>query len=121
VPIADSTTHAESGSIFVGVKYAKYITNWMTFLKDYFILKVPVIIFNDNNAAISIMSTYSNNSKSKHFNISLFYVRDLVDKGVITILYVKSMYNRADMMTKPLHYPILYGFTKKLFLIEEFV
>ena len=61
----------------------------------------------------------SRSSKSKHFNISLFYVRDLVDRGLITIIYVKTILNRSDMMTKPLAYPVLYKFTSKLFLIED--
>ena len=116
VPVADSTAHSESGAIFQGAKYGKYIDNWLNFIKDWIVLKTPIIILNDNKSAIQIMSSYTNSGRSKHFDVQLFYVRNLVEYKFIEILYVKSIDNKADMLTKPLPYPLLKIFTSALFL-----
>ena len=63
VPVATSTSHSEGGSIFTGVKYAKYVNNWCKFLNEWIVLHKPIIVvLNDNTSAIQILSNYTNNS-----------------------------------------------------------
>jgi hypothetical protein len=47
---------------------------------------------------------YSNiyNGKSRHISIRHGYIRELIINGVITIVYVKSVNNLADPLTKGL-------------------
>jgi len=43
------------------------------------------------------------NPRTKHMDIRLHYVRELVKENKITLKYVKSQYNLADRFTKYLN------------------
>jgi hypothetical protein len=47
---------------------------------------------------------YSNvyNGKSRHISLRHDYIRELISSGIITIIYVKSVNNLADPLTKGL-------------------
>ena len=59
-----------------------------------------ISLYCDSEATIS--RAYSNiyNGKSKHISIRHGYIRELITNGVITIIYVKSVNNLADPLTK---------------------
>ena len=97
--ILTSSCETESHSIFEACKMAVYARNW---IRQFTNCVDPVFVFNDNEAAISIMSTYSNSGRSRHFSIKLRYVIGLITKGLIKLGYVKSDDNAADILTHSL-------------------
>ena len=42
------------------------------------------------------------NDKSKHIEIKYHYIRDMVQRGVVKLLYVATKEYIADVLTKPL-------------------
>jgi len=61
-----------------------------------------ISLYCDSEATMS--QAYSNiyNGKSRHISIRHGYIRELITNGVITIVYVKSVNNLADPLTKGL-------------------
>ena len=97
--VLTSSCETESHAIFEASKIAVYTRNWCRQLTK---IPDPCFIFNDNEAAIRIMSTYTNQGRSKHFSIKLRYVVGLVTDGLIRIVFVKSEDNVADILTHSL-------------------
>jgi hypothetical protein len=61
-----------------------------------------ISLYYDSEATMS--RAYSNiyNGKSRHISIQHGYIREFITNGVITIVYVKSINNLADLLTKGL-------------------
>ena len=60
------------------------------------------ILYVDNMATISFVKSPIENYRTKHIDIKLFFVRDLLYKNVFEVKYVRSKENLADVFTKPL-------------------
>jgi len=59
-------------------------------------------VFVDNQAAIAIFHNPVFHGKTKHFNIKLFFVREVQKDGVVDLIYCKTENQIADLFTKPL-------------------
>jgi hypothetical protein len=61
-----------------------------------------IFLYCDSKGTMS--RAYSNiyNGKSRHISIRHEYIRELITSRVITIVYVKSINNLADLLTKRL-------------------
>jgi hypothetical protein len=59
-------------------------------------------MFADNQGAIYLAKNPTNHSRTKHINIHYHYVRDLLREGKVTLSYVPTAENVADIMTKGL-------------------
>lgn len=59
-------------------------------------------VFVDNQAAIAISNNPVFHGKTKHFNIKLFFLRDVQKEGSVVLKYCKTDDNIADIFTKPL-------------------
>ncbi|KAH9782217.1 hypothetical protein KPL71_008805 [Citrus sinensis] len=56
----------------------------------------------DNQAAIAISQNLVFHGKTKHFNIKLFFLREVQKNGVVSLVYCKTEDQVADVFTKPL-------------------
>ena len=56
----------------------------------------------DNSAAIDVAKNPTNHAKSKHIMRRELHVRELVDRGIISVKHVKTSENTADMLSKHL-------------------
>lgn len=59
-------------------------------------------IFVDNQAAIAISNNPVFHGKTKHFNIKLYFLREVQQNGEVTLVYCKSEEQLADLFTKSL-------------------
>ena len=59
-------------------------------------------IFVDNQAAIAISYNPVFHGKNKHFNIKLFFLREVQKDGAVTLAYCKTEEQIADVFTKAL-------------------
>ncbi|XP_070021645.1 uncharacterized protein LOC142178095 [Nicotiana tabacum] len=59
-------------------------------------------VFVDNQAAIAISNNLVFHGKTKHFNIKLFYLRDLQKERSVRLKYCKSDPQLVDIFTKAL-------------------
>jgi len=66
------------------------------------LLRVPMPVGVDNNAAIAITSNSGYVSQVKNIDMKIFYARQLQDTNMIKVQYVKSSDNTADIFTKAL-------------------
>ena len=61
-------------------------------------------MFGDNVAANMIANTQASVRRVRHLDLAALYVRELTDTGRVTVNYVKTTANPADMLTKVLRH-----------------
>jgi hypothetical protein len=95
-----STAEAEYQAICAAVQEAVWL---VTLLSDLG-LKPPGIVplFSDNQAAIAISHNPVSHKYTKHIDIRAHFVRELVERKFVQVLYVESAKNVADIFTKAL-------------------
>lgn len=76
--------------------------------------EVPTSIYCDNQAAISLSHNFQFHTCLKHINIQHHFIQDEVTNGTISISYVPTDENPADILTKGLHRPKHAKFTQEL-------
>src|SRR3954468_23942021 len=97
--IALSTTEAE----YVAAADCSTQMLWMkSQLEDYQIYESNIPIFCDNTSAICLSNNSILHSKAKHIEIKHHFIRDYVQKGVISLNFVDTDHQWADIFTKPL-------------------
>src|SRR4051812_36118275 len=76
---------------------------WMrSLLENYQIYESNIPIFYDNTSAICLSRNPILHSKAKHIKIKHHFIRDYVQKGVISLNFVDTHHQWADIFTKPL-------------------
>ena len=71
-------------------------------LKDYGIEQETMNIHCDNSNAINILKNLVLHSHTKHIEIPHHFIRDLVEKQVVSLEFVPTEHQFADILTKPL-------------------
>ena len=100
-----SSAETESHGCFKACKVGVYARNWLSEVLGIKYIRLPMYVFNDNQAAIQILSTRSNSSRSKHFDVRLRYVTMLVEQGQIIVAWIERGELAADMLTHALSRP----------------
>lgn len=80
--------------------------------------KLKPILYVDNMSTIAFVKSPRENYRSKHIDVKLFFIRDLVYKGDFELNYVNSKKNLADIFTKPFSKLELEKFISLLFGVE---
>uniref|UniRef100_A0A2N9HAC8 CCHC-type domain-containing protein n=1 Tax=Fagus sylvatica TaxID=28930 RepID=A0A2N9HAC8_FAGSY len=93
-----------SGWIFTlgGGKKAKWLRNMLYDIELWPQSMLAISIYCDSQATMSKAYSKIYNGKSRHISLRHEYVRQLIEDGVISIVYVKSSGNLADPFTKGL-------------------
>nr|KYP65239.1 hypothetical protein KK1_011471 [Cajanus cajan] len=86
------------------------VTTEITWLKNLLHeLQVPNIrtpqIYCDNLSAVLLATNPILHSKTKHFELELFFVKDKVQKREISVQHIPSLEQTTNIFTKPLTYP----------------
>ena len=99
--IATSSTHAESIGMSSGLKECIFVEGICEEIGRP--IKKPILVLEDNAALITLMTQDTGISKrTKHFLMLLNWCREQVKSGLISIEYVLSEENIADIGTKAL-------------------
>ena len=62
----------------------------------------PVRMWCDNRSAIAMANSLKSSIRSRHIDIKYHYVRELVEREIVTLEWVASGEMLADILTKPL-------------------
>ena len=62
----------------------------------------PILIYEDNQSAISLVKNLKNHPKTKHISIKFHFVRDLVSSKQVEVKYCPTSDMLADIFTKGL-------------------
>ena len=65
----------------------------------------PTVLHCDNQGALALSKNPLYQSRSKHFDITLHWIREKVDDCTITPQYISTSEMLADFLTKALHFP----------------
>jgi hypothetical protein len=100
--LPSSSCESESNAIFKATKAGAYVFGWTMEVIPATLIKLPMFIFNDNEAAIAILTTRSNSGRSKHFNVKLRYVTEMFENKQIIVAHIGRGENGADILTHAL-------------------
>ncbi|KAJ9536248.1 hypothetical protein OSB04_un000581 [Centaurea solstitialis] len=100
--IAHSTMEAEFIALAVAGKEAEWIRDLLTDLHFWPRPTPSIPMYCDSKATLSRVYNSIYNGNLRHLGLRHNYVRQLIENGTISIVYVKSCGNLADPLTKPL-------------------
>ena len=61
-----------------------------------------MVVYCDNSSAIDISKNPVQHSKTKHIEIRYHFIRDLIERSIVTLEYIPIERQNADIFTKPL-------------------
>jgi hypothetical protein len=61
-----------------------------------------VDLFSDSMGVVAVAANPVLTAATKHLEIADFYVRELVQRGIVTVSYIRTVFMLADVLTKPL-------------------
>ena len=61
-----------------------------------------MVLYCDNSSVIDIFKNPVQNSRTKHIEIRYHFIRDLVERKNVTLEYVPTERQNADIFTRPL-------------------
>jgi hypothetical protein len=67
-----------------------------------------MVMFEDNKAAITIALQEASTRKTKHVELQVHYIRDLIKRGLIVMLHIPTRIQLADIFTKPVNEDTFY-------------
>ncbi|KAJ9562188.1 hypothetical protein OSB04_007348 [Centaurea solstitialis] len=100
--IAHSTMEAEFIALAAVGKEAEWIRDLLTDLHFWPRPTPSIPMYGDSEATLSKVYNSIYNGKSRHMGLRHNYVRQQIENGTLSIVYVKSCGNLADPLTKPL-------------------
>ena len=104
--IALSMMEAEYIALCASVQEALWLCSLLEEVNyPLFSLKVPTMIFEDNQSCIALVRNPIQHARTKHIDIKYHFIRDHTDKGEIDIIYCSTKEMVADILMKPLPRP----------------
>jgi hypothetical protein len=97
-----SSTEAEYFAVSETAKELMFVYGLITGMGMLSKLETPFTLRMDNTGAIYLANNHTTGQRTKHINICTHYVRDLIDKCIARILFVRTADNDADLHTKNL-------------------
>ena len=97
--ISLSTTEAE----YIAARSCCSQLLWMKkLLSDYEMSQDTMVVYCDNSSAIDISKNPVQHSKTKHIKIRYHFIRDLVERKIVTFEYIPTEHQNFDIFIKPL-------------------
>ena len=96
--VALSTAEAELIALTESVKEAAWLSKLAT--DDLKIEACPLVIHEDNQAAIALSRDIKFSEKTKHMAVRWFYVTEMASNGTVKVVYVATTEQLSDFLTK---------------------
>ena len=96
-----STTEAEYVALGDGVKEALFVKGVLSFITP-FISENCIKVSVDNDGAISLANNPLSSARTKHIDVRFHFIRELTRSKTISVEYVPTEEQRADILTKAL-------------------
>ena len=106
--VTTSTNHSELVASAMAAREAKYLSGILSVLgapgKASLFAKGQenVSLFSDSMGVVAVAANPVTHAATKHLEIADFYVRELVERSIVTVAYVRTAFMLADVLTKPL-------------------
>ncbi|RVW53628.1 Retrovirus-related Pol polyprotein from transposon TNT 1-94 [Vitis vinifera] len=97
--VALSTTEAEYMSLTEGVKEGMWLNG---FLGSLGLNLYKPVIYCDSQSALCLAKNPVYHERTKHINVRLNFIRDVIEEKLFSIEKVATEVNPADMLTKPI-------------------
>lgn len=111
--VALSTCEAEYMSLVTATQEGKYLISLLNEIQD--VYQTQFTILCDNQGAIALAKNPIKHQRSKHIDIRYHFLRDEIEAKRLTLNYVASENNIANIFTKPLQRIKLENFKTALF------
>ena len=98
--VAQSTVEAEFFAVAAAVNQALWLKKMLIDLNMEQNESTEILV--DNKAAIAISHNPVFHGKTKHFNIKLFFVREVQKDGAVSLVHCKTENQVVDLFTKQL-------------------
>lgn len=98
--VALSTAEAEIMATTDAAKQAVWLRRLLQDLR--YPMQDPIVILNDNVGAVELSQHPGNHDRTKHIDMRHLWVREKVNSNLVTIKYVPTEHNLADVFTKQL-------------------
>ena len=86
------------------IKKGLYLNNIIITIRKILNLKDIVynkpVIYEDNNTALKLVNNPEFHKRSKHIDIKYYFIRDIINKGLMEIVYINTKEQLADPLTK---------------------
>ena len=105
--IADSTTEAEYVAACEAVKEAVWLKKFLMELGVVPVSLSPITLYCDNSGAVAQSNEPRNQGKGKHVERKYHHIRDIVQRGDVTVTKISTTDNLADPFTKALPSKVL--------------
>lgn len=112
--VALSTCEAEYMALALAMQESLYLQQLLISLN---VIKTdkPINMYEDNQSTIASANNPVNHQRSKHVDIKYHFIRDLLNKNVVKLVYCPTDSMIADIMTKPIVKCKLENFKNDLF------
>ena len=115
--IALSSCEAEIVALSEAAKEGVYLRRFLADLG--FGSEPPTAVATDNTGAKALSYNPEHHERVKHVERRHFYVRELVEDGLLTVPYVATTSNMADFFTKPLAAAQFYSLRNRIMNFER--
>jgi hypothetical protein len=93
-----STSESELVACSELIKEIKFIIQVLTSVG--IPVKLPVVCHVDNVGAIFLANNLTTGDRTKHIDVRHHFVREIVEEGIVKIIFIKTADNDADLWTK---------------------
>ena len=97
--VALLSCEAEYLALAASVQEGLYLKQWFESVEGV-VVQEPILIFEDNQGTIALAYSSVSRQRSKHIDIR-YFIREVFNKGYITLHYCPTSDMVADVLTKP--------------------
>lgn len=108
--VATSTCHAEYMALGTTARETVWVIN---VIEELIRVKMKAVVWCDNTAAVKVATDIHMTKKSHPVAREFHYVNEQVYDEILKVMWIDSVQQRADIMTKPLGH-VLFNFFKNL-------
>lgn len=99
--VALSSTEAELIALTECTKEAIWLKKLLSEIN--FVIHDKILIFEDNQSVTKMIISQNHSSRTKHVNVRYHFIKDYIERNIITIEYCETENMIADILTKPLN------------------